>query len=428
MKYPTRYFSCALCAVWTVISGAALPAANDDDFYALVEQNRELRQQVGAQQKQIDELRTRLDRLEPSDRAEPAIPAINTSGRQIRISGEAGVAVFRSRKTGSYPNPDFRVDEAKLFIEAPIWQNVYFFGGIDLATRESGEAVSLGELYLDAENIFSTGPRYTLSLRAGRFNTPFGEEYRVRNVVDNPLVTHSLADIWGLDNGIQIYGTLGRFKYNLAVQNGGAKAPGTSDLDKAVTARVSTDVSPHLHLSASAMRTGRLDAADGSHSKIWLGNTFFRALGSPGTTQTYSADLLEFDASTHWKTGYFQAMVGWISFQDDSTAANNARHLSYYSLEADQTLAGELSGVMRFSGIRAPGGYPLAGLGNTGYFFYNPYAPLTTELQRISVGLNYRFAPPLVWKIEYSRETGHLLNGLKRKNDDVFSTLLGIKF
>ena len=366
--------------------------------------------------------------MEPTGAAERPAPVLAEAGRQIRLSGEASLAFFHSGKNGNFPNSEFGVDEAKIFVEAPIWKNVYFFGGIDLATRESGEGLNLGELYVDAENVFSSGRDRTLSLRVGRFNTPFGEEYQIRNVVDNPLISHSLADIWGLDDGIQAYGSLGRFKYNLAVQNGGAKTPAISGFDKAVTARVSVDVAPRLHFSASAMRTGRLSSANYAVSETWFANTFFRDIGSPTATQMFSADLLELDAGTHWKTGSLRAMAGWISFDDDSTVTNYARHLSYYSLEARQQLAGDLSGAVRFSGIRAPGGYPLAGQGNAGKYFYNPFAPLTTDLQRLSLGLSYHFGPPLVWKMEYSRETGHLLSGAKRSDADTISTLLGLKF
>ena len=70
----------------------------------------------------------------------------------------------------------------------------------------------------------------------------------------------------------------------------------------------------------------------------------------------------------------------------------------------------------------------LAGQGNAGKFFHNPLAPLTTELERLSVGLGYQFGPPLVWKIEYSWETGRLLSGAKRNDEDQFSSLLGVRF
>ena len=406
-------------------SAVALPGAHDEEVRTLVEQNRQLTQQVGAQQKQIDELRARLDHLEPAVTAEPSGPSPVETGRQIRVSGEAGLAFFHSGKNGNFPNSEFRVDEAKVFIEAPIWKNVYFFGGVDLVTRESSdEYFHIGELYVDVEKLFSAGKNNHLSLRAGRFNVPFGEEYLVRNVIDNPLITHSLADIWGIDEGVQIYGALGGLQYNLAVQNGGRKTLHDYDPDKAVTMRLAFDPAAHLHLSASAMRTGKLNVAYDGLSEIWFGNSFFRALGTPATTQTFSVELLELDVIEKWKTGQLKASVGWINFDDDSTATNNARHLRYYSLEAQQQLAGGLSGAVRFSKINADGGYPLAGQSKA----WNYYSSPTTDLQRLSVGLNYRFAAPLVWKVEYSRENGRLLNGTKRGDGDIFSTLLGIKF
>lgn len=418
-----------MCAGWILASGAALAGADEGDVKTLVEQNRLLIQQLKAQQKQIDELRARLDRLGPADAAERAGPASGDTGRQIRISGEAGVGFFRSGKEGNFPNSEFRVDEAKIFVETPIWKNVYFFGGIDLVTREANdEFFHVGELYVDVENLFSAGRGRSLSLRAGRFNIPFGEEYQARNVVDNPLISHSLADIWGIDEGVQIYGTLGGLKYNLAVQNGGHKTLRDYNSDKAVTLRLAFEATPHLRLSASALRTGKLDVVNDGLSEVWFANAFFRPLGSAATTKTFSADLLELDAIGHWKGGHVKATAGWVNYDDDSTAADYARDLSYYSVETSQQLAGDLSGALRFSGIHASGGYPLAGQGSVGKYFYNPFGPATTSLQRLSLGLSYRFAPPLVWKVEYSRETGRQLNGQKRSDTDLFSTLLGLKF
>ena len=42
--------------------------------------------------------------------------------------------------------------------------------------------------------------------------------------------------------------------------------------------------------------------------------------------------------------------------------------------------------------------------------------------------LGYQFAPPLVWKVEYSWENGRLLNGSRRNDVDVLSSILGIRF
>ena len=406
---------------------AAVALAGQTDVSTLVEQNRQLVEQVRAQQKQIDELRTRLDHLDEAAGPGRPLPAAE-SGRPVRLSGEVGLGFFKTGSDGTHPRSEFRVDDARLFVEAPIWRNVYFYTGVELTTREMDENLHVGELYVDVENLWSADHNHTLSLRAGRMNIPFGEEYLVRNVMDDPLVSHSLADPWGIDEGVQIYGRLGRVRYNVAVQNGGLPTLTDGNSDKAVTARLTLEATSQLTLSASAMRTGKLDLAGDGFSALWFGNAFFRSLGPGSTTRTFSADLYELDASYKWPTGHVQGNAGWAKYADDDTAADNSRHLSYYSIEGVQHLSANLFAAARYSAIAAPRGYPLAGEGNAGNYFYNPYGPLTKNLRRLSLGLGYQFAPPLVWKLEYSREDGRLINGAPRNDEDMFSSILGLRF
>jgi len=72
----------------------------------------------------------------------------------VDISGEGGVAFFNSQSDGQTPNAESRIDEARLFVEAPIWNNVYFFTELDLAEPELTDLnLRVGELYLDFEDI-----------------------------------------------------------------------------------------------------------------------------------------------------------------------------------------------------------------------------------------------------------------------------------
>lgn len=428
MRLATQKFLRWLASA-AVALAAGYVAAQETDVKTLVEQNHQLVEQVRAQQKQIDELRARLDRLDESTATPASASSAGSSGRQIRLSGEVGLGFFDSGRDGGQPNAEFRVDDARLFVEAPVWQNVYFYGGLEISTREaSDEFFHAGEVYLDAENLWSSGRDFTLSLRAGRFNIPFGEEYQVRNVMDNPLVTHSLADPWGIDEGLQVYGSLGRVRYNFAVQNGGHRTLRDFESDKAWIGRLSFDATPHLTLSASAMRTGDLTVAGDTSSELWFANGFFRALGPAATTRTFAAELAEVDAAYRWPGGQLKATAGWVNFDDDSTTADYSRDLSYYKLEGMQRLAGSLYAAARYSEIDAPHGYLLVGQGAAGKYFYSPSAPLTEELRRFSLGLGYRFGPPLVWKLEYSWEDGRLVNGAKRTDTDMLSSILGMRF
>jgi hypothetical protein len=396
----------------------------------VLEQNRRLQDQVEAQQRQIDELRARLDRL-GSEPAAPraAVSAWERSPGQIRLSAEAGLAFFSSGDNGAYPNSEFRVDDARVFLEAALGHDAYFFGGLDLSTREANdEYLHVGELYVDFESVVSSGRDPVLNVRVGRFFIPFGEEYQTRDVLANPLITHSVADLWGIDEGVQVYGRRGRLSYNLAVQNGGHKTMHDFNSDKAVVARIGFAATPRLRFSASAMRTGKLDVANDGLSEIWLANAFFRSIGSAATTRTFGAELAELDAAWHWQGGRLRADAGWIEYDDDSTAADNRRRLHYFSVEATQALAGALHGAIRFSELRAPRGYPLVGQGGAGEYFYSPAAPFTRDLRRLSAGLRYEFGPPLVWKLEYSWESGHLVSGARREDTHLLSSELGVKF
>jgi len=72
-------------------------------------------------------------------------------------------------------------------------------------------------------------------------------------------VTHSLEDLWGVDEGLELYGSFGKVSYAVAVQNGGVPGARDYNSDKSVAGRISYDPNRWLHLSVSAMRTGDLD-------------------------------------------------------------------------------------------------------------------------------------------------------------------------
>ena len=432
-----------VAAVGGVSAWCAAADFSDPRIQELVEQNQRLQKQVQDQQAQIYELRGRLDRLQQTDderagavralteRVEAAGPDTMSSARspgEVRISAEAGLAFFSSGRDGQFPKDEFRVDDAKVFFEAPVGKNVYLFAGLDLTTREANdEFFHVGELYVDFENVSALwGRERALNIRAGRFYIPFGEEYQVRGVLANPLVSHSLSDIWGIDEGVEIYGGTDRVQYALAVQNGGHKTLHDFNADKSVAGRIGLELSGQISLSASAMRTGKLNAPGDGLSEVWFGGGFFRALGPTATTRTFWANLIEIDGTARWKGGHLKAAVGRARFDDDDRTTDRSRRLSYYSLEGKQRISGNLFGAVRFSRISVPKGYPLVGQGDFGDYFFA--RPPTEYLERLSLGLGYQFGPPLIWKAEYSAERGRLINGVRRDEEDLLSTEIGMRF
>ena len=412
---------------------------------SLSKENAALKELVRQQGAVIEKLNQRVTDIEQaaakSDHAPAAamsatddlVPTGKNSGGfnlgKVNLSGEGGVGIFNSQAEGQFPNAEFRVDEAKLFIEAPIWGDVYFYSELNLATRDYDEVeLRLGELYLDFEDLSQLwGRDRQLNLRAGRMDVPFGEEYLVRDAVDNPLISHSLTDTWGVDEGVELYGSFGKFSYVMAVQNGGASGGRDFTTDKSVAGRLSFEPARWLHLSVSGMRTGDLDATDDYISELWFGGGWFRSIGSTNTTK-FHANLVQSDLALHFSRGHLKAFGGFAHYSDNDPLGSNQRDLYYYAVEGVAKVTPKFYAAARFSQIFADKGYPLPGQGELGDYFFNPFGPRAEMLWRLSLGLGYRFSDRMLVKAEYSFERGKELGGATRDRVNFLGAEAAFKF
>lgn len=437
-----------VCAILILVCGSGgMQAADDADMKQQLEllrqQNDRLQQQVQKQQQLIENLGQKVSAMETStakregdaratsdDGKDGAVPAsrsgIIPAFGKVNLSGEGGLAFFRSEAGGKFPNSEMRVDEAKLFVEAPIWKDVYFFTELNLYRRQDpNDVMNVGELYLDFENLSRLWNQDgQLNLRAGRFDIPFGEEYLTRDSIDNVLISHSLADFWGVDEGIELYGAVGKLQYVLAVQNGGHPSLRDYNADKAIVARLGYDPAKWLHLGASAMRTGALDAKQDFLSELWFGDGFVRSLGGSNTT-TFQADVFQGDVQVRWRNGHLNLAGGYLHYTDNDPAADNGRDVYFYSIEAMQHLTKKLYAGARFSQILAKNGFPLVGDGEFGEYFFEE---LTDNLWRLSLGVGYRFSPNLLLKTEYSFNQGREIGGEKRAHENLVAAEVAFKF
>ncbi|HUR45020.1 MAG TPA: hypothetical protein VMZ27_04010, partial [Candidatus Saccharimonadales bacterium] len=164
-----RTLQIAFCALGVVIFAVGAGAAESDlekQLQSLKESNEALRQQLQKQEKTIDELSKKVSAISNettnestpakvrNDEADLTSKPLGFHLGRVRFTGEGGAGFFRSGPDGVYPNSEFRIDEAKLFVEAPLWNETYFFGELNLTQREDPtESLSMGELYIDFENV-----------------------------------------------------------------------------------------------------------------------------------------------------------------------------------------------------------------------------------------------------------------------------------
>jgi hypothetical protein len=352
------------------------------------------------------------------------------SSQRIHFSGEAGAGFFDTGDEGMYPNSEFRLDEAKLFVEAQIISDVYVFGELNLMTREEGDDnVSIGEMYIEFENLSKLwNQENALNARAGRMDLPFGEEYQTRDVIDNPLITHSLSDIWGVDEGVEVYGTIGRLEYTFAVQNGSDPATRDFNSDKAVIGRILYRPVSKFHASFSAMRSGKIDVEQDQYTAIWFGNSLFHLLAPEYSSPIFRVNGLEGDGHFQWNRGYVHAAGGRFEYNDETSG--NQRKMYYYQIEAQEDLSQRRGNVWyvagRFSRIDADPEFPI--IGNGSYQNYYNYGNESKFLWRLSLGSGYRIRRNYLLKAEYSFERGKQVDGTKRNHEDFFSIVVAAKF
>jgi hypothetical protein len=418
------------------------PAADtnlESQVQTLQQQNALLQQQLEKQNQSLEALSKKVEELEAAgtrqgNAAAQNAPPTAPSGyggynlNNVNLSAEGGLAFFNSDRDGFSSHSDFRVDEARLFVEAPVWKEVYFQGEADLATRENDSlTVQMGELYLDAQDLSDLwGRDGQLNLRAGQMYIPFGEEYIGRYAIDDPLISHSVSDIWGYGPGIELYGALSKFNYVVAVQNDSGRN-GVQDFngDKAVTGRIGFDPNKHWHFSVSAMRTGNLNVQNDVISSLWFGGELLQPLGGPLTT-LFHEELAEGDVAFRWASGHVSAFGGYGRYGDNDPQSSNGRNYFFYSAESMQNLPKKFFAAIRFSEALSDKGMPIPGLGN--YGDYGEENELSTELWRLSLGIGYRFSDNLLIKSEYSFEGGENIGGDSREHEDFFGTEAAFKF
>jgi hypothetical protein len=429
------FWLCLVTAGLFFVSAALLHAADtnlEEQVQLLREQNAILQQQMQEQSQTLDALTQKVQGLEAANTERAKETSENSAPVQsgfnfgkVVLSGEGGVGFQKTGPEGFSPNSSFTVEEARLFLEAPVWKDVYFYSEVDLATPENNNAqVNLGELYVDFENVSQLwGRDDQLNLRVGKMNIPFGEEYLTRYAIDNPLILSSVSDLWGFDSGVEIYGALGKWSYVVAVQNGGGNGVQDDNDDKSVAGRISFDPNQHWHFSVSGMRTGNINAQNGGTSAEWFGGGFFQSIGSPATTE-FHVNAVELDMTTRWASGYVKAFGGYAQYGDNDPTSGNGRNIFYYSAEVVQNLPKNFYAVTRFSEATAANGYPIVGNGNSSDY----YDALTTDLWRLSLGIGYRFSDRLIIKTEYSFEGGQQVNGESRNQENFFGTEIAFKF
>jgi hypothetical protein len=313
MPRPERFLLVFAPLTLAAIAATSGPAFAEGRIQMLERLLREYQRQQAVSQQRIEKLERRIGELESSPRAaapaesrfddissrllelesdrRAAADAVPAWLRTLRISGSADVGYFGGQDNSYLSDSGFKVWDARLFIESELGKDVML--GETKLVRDVGFLFEwnlarlgelengIGELYIELQGLLDRG---WLNVQVGRFQIPFGEAYLrySQGYKDDPFITKTLGGPWFWDEGVKIYGSdpSGRFGYVASVTDGETPMNHDANENKQLTLKLFTDPWKWLHLSVSALRSGRLGSPDQpALAAIWFGEGFPTAFG-----------------------------------------------------------------------------------------------------------------------------------------------------
>lgn len=392
---------------------------------AALARQSDLAGRVGELEAENERLRGRVDELEARDRLPElddslagALERYEAPTSPIRVSGMLATRFAVSGRDGAARNGAFSVPEARLFLDITVADGVYAFFEIETETHGL-RSFRTGEMYVTVEDLVP-GATGLLTLKAGRFDLPFGEEYLERDADRNPLITHSVADVWGLDEGIEAFGRAGPVGYVVAVTNGGTgnhldAAPG-----KAFHGKLFADFAPWLYGSLSFTDSGST-AWPREETALYVSDVWGRPLGEDPTH--FRVRGAEADAKLSLDPLRLRGAFGALELDDADPAPGRDVRMHWVVVEAVADLAESLYAAARYSRIETDRGTWFLGAGS-------PVAeddPGGIRVERLSIGFGWQFAPHAVLKAEVARVRGRSTRGV-RDGEDLFAVELVVGF
>jgi hypothetical protein len=212
--------------------------------------------------------------------------------RRVHVGGFASGIHFDAQDDAQLGEPDTELWDARLFVDVDLAGELSLGGRTWL--RSAGLSAEwnvyrlgyrdddLGEAYLELQGLLDSS---WANVQAGRFHIPVGEAYLRygKGTKDNPFVTNGVSGPWWWDEGVKLYGSeaAGRFGYVASVTNGETDRDFGLDDGDQYTLKLWVDPTRWLHLSASALYSGRMGSPEApANAALWLGETWASGFGS----------------------------------------------------------------------------------------------------------------------------------------------------
>jgi len=339
---------------------------------------------------------------------------------RIQMGGFAAAgAISAGPAINDYRRKNFVVHEINTFIKATPAQDVSamieiypflfqpstFQSTATAAGAPSGFISMLGEGYLQLKNLATWGTSGSITMKLGRFDIPYGTDYVRQDSVDNPLITKSVAWLWGWDEGVQLNIKSGNSGAAVAVTDG-AVSRNTDDTGaKDYTLKLWTELFGSLQLAGSAHWMGPTS----SHAMYQGAGLLNYANIFGGSKIGYnSGSMYELGGSHQWSSLTTHFNVGKMYFNAENNTIK--RQATYYSIEPNFKWTDKTYFAVRYSAM----GTFADGVGiNINDSLSGNLGTSAKSLKRIALGAGYKLNPATTLKAEVMKDEMAVTTGTK---------------
>ena len=332
----------------------------------------------------------------------------------LEFSGYGAFTYLDTGGTGTNPGGSFLVKEASLFLNAQLTDHafVYLETWLTRYLLDYGNEYWIGELYLQMTGIGARDTQPGVGFKFGRIDIPFGEDYLAQDAIDNPLITLSAADPYGIDEGVLAYGSFGATHWVAALTNGNVETGADDGSSKLVAGKVYGDVTPDVYLSASALNTGETEMSAFKVGHLFLAPVGTFGASTAGTSPNTSVDstLWELDAKFGGERTLGMALQGGQAYLNDHDDAFD-RTLTWWQIQPRVRIASDVELVARYSEVGtydSEEGYILSGkiTADGDALGYD-----ASVMRRASLGVLWSWQPNIAFKAELGHDWFELIDG-----------------
>ena len=365
------------------------------------------------------------DRVPPPP---PLMPPARQWFERFDLWGYVSGAYLHTSSGGSRPGGALLVDQASLFLQAEVKEDVTAF--LELQTDgfpQSNSSVRTGEVHVHVRRLAQLGDDGELGLKVGRFDLPFGEYYLLQDAPDNPLVSYPVALPYGWDEGVLVYGSWAGLRFVGALTEGNFDRTSQRGLAPSVTLRVGGDPCRGLSLSASWFRGGETAVSSFCFSGAALTPVGGDAASTLGSSPKMLARAQLGEVDVLWRPHaalQLRAAVGHGRIDDADPAFD--RDITWFVVEPAWWPRPNVAIVGRWSeagtydddeGYRFEGKPFGNGTASAGYDLQ--------RLRRLSLGVSWKPSPAIVLKVEAGCDHLHTIAASAIPDDD--RTFVGVQ-